>query len=98
VLPGVSSTFHVPGTLTINGVDCDGIGYGDLREGTEVTLTDESGKVLAVGELARTGACSFTFSLDAPTGKKFYGVTISHRGTVHYTEDELRHGLQLSIG
>jgi len=90
--------FTVTGTLTIED-DCTGWGYDDLHDGTEVTLTDENGKLLAVGQLTRTSTCSFTFTLEnVPPGRQFYGITISHRGTLHYSEQQLRQGVELSIG
>jgi hypothetical protein len=98
-LPGTPGSFNVTGSLTINGGDCDSIGYSDLHDGTEVTLVDERGTVLAVADLAQTATCSFDFSFDkVPVGRQFYGVTISHRGTLHYTEAQLRQGIELSIG
>lgn len=98
-ITGAPRTFTTNGTLTISGVDCGSWGYGDLKTGTEVTLTDETGKVLAAGSLTQIATCSFTFTLERiPPGRSFYGVTISHRGTIHYTEAQMRSGLQLSIG
>jgi hypothetical protein len=33
-----------------------------------------------------------------PAGKKFYGVSVSHRGTVQFTEQEIKAGPGLTIG
>jgi hypothetical protein len=96
-VPGVSH-FTVNGDLQIVGGDCGGLGYGDITTGTEVTLTDDSGKVISVGQLMGASACKWTFTLaDVPAGGKFYGITISHRGTLHYTEAQLRQGVHLSL-
>ena len=93
------TSFTVQGTLTIQGGDCSGWGYEDLHDGTEVTLTDENDKLLAVGALTRTSTCSFTFSFDnVPPGRQFYGVTVTHRGTLHDNEQQLRQGVELTIG
>lgn len=96
-IPGVPSTMTVHGRMVIAS-DCTSIGYGDISDGTEVTLTDQDNKVLAVGHLDG-GGCSYQFELDqVPTGEKFYGITVSHRGTVHFTEAEMRAGPVLSLG
>jgi hypothetical protein len=96
-VPGVSR-FTAHGDITIIG-DCSGFGYSDIRSGTEVTLTDDAGKVISVGHLVSTGSCTWDFTLpDVPPGGKFYGVTISHRGTLHYTEAQLRANIHLSLG
>jgi hypothetical protein len=43
--------------------------------------------------------CTFRFAVaDVPGGKKFYGVEISSRGVLRYTEKQMRAGLALSIG
>ena len=97
VTNAVQTSFSVTGSLTIAS-DCGSWGYDDLREGAEVTVTDESGKVLAVGALSGSG-CVYTWQVNGvPVGPKLYGVTVGHRGAVHYTEAELRAGVQLSIG
>jgi hypothetical protein len=94
---GLTPTMTVNGTLIV-APPCGGLGYSDIRGGTEVTITDQAGTVLAVGRLIGED-CRFEFMVPGvPTGKKLYGVTISHRGTLHYTEDEMRAGLSLSLG
>lgn len=96
-VPGIQSTMTVHGRFQINS-DCGSMGYSDISEGTEVTLTDQDNKVLAVGHLNGAG-CSYAFELDnVPTGEKFYGISVSHRGTVHFTEAEMRAGPVLSLG
>jgi hypothetical protein len=97
-VPGVSRGFQVRGMLTV--ANCDSLGYDDIQAGTEVTITDESGKVLAVGKLNGGAAhCNFPFVIDnVPPGEKFYGITISHRGTLHYTEAQMRQELDLTLG
>lgn len=75
-------------------------GFDDIRGGTEVTVTDASGRTLAVGQL-QTGqatgitddtatACRLPFSITGvPGGVGPYGVEIGHRGVNHYTEGHL---------
>lgn len=94
------STFTANGTLTMK-TGCESIGgYGDITTGTQVVLTGD-GKTLSVGTLASTHSstqCAYTFTLEkVPAGLKFYGVTISHRGTVQFTEADLRAGINLTL-
>jgi hypothetical protein len=36
-------------------------------------------------------SCVFSFSTEVPAGKSFYGVTVSHRGTIKFSEVEMAH-------
>jgi len=78
-------------------------GYSDLRPGAQVVVADADGKTLAIGELGvgsgAAVACVLPFTVTGvPAGKKFYGVSVSHRGTVQFTEAELKAGASLTIG
>lgn len=84
-------------------------GYDDIREGAPVTITDPNGKVIALGKLLpgkpqvsgdRATGCLLRFEVDGvPAGLKFYGVEVSHRGSVKFPEDELTgKGVTLSLG
>lgn len=107
------SSFTVNGSLVLadsGGVQklagsvCQGTGgYDDIRQGTQVVVTDESGTVIATGELESGllvgGHCMFAFTVSSvPSGKSFYGVSVSHRGTLQYKQDQLQSGVQLSLG
>jgi hypothetical protein len=77
-------------------------GYDDIAEGTEVVISDDGGKTLAIGHLDSgsfdaNGSCAFSFTMTVPAGKKFYGVTVSHRGTVKFPEAEVTHAA-VSLG
>jgi hypothetical protein len=87
-------------------------GYSDLRDGAQVTLVNESGRVLATTELHRTPGeqtkivdgmwvRSFTFTFaDVPSADR-YGVHVgnSNRGTLWKDADEAESvGFQLSLG
>lgn len=94
----VPSTFDVHGTLVIQD-DCTSLGYSDIGTGTQVTVTDESGTVLGIGDLGQQGQCRWSFLvLNVPAGHRFYGVGIGRRGTIQYTEAQLRAGVSLSLG
>lgn len=83
-------------------------GYSDIAEGTAVTVSDATGTTVALGRLdhgRNDGSlgrqqCSFTFVVaGVPAGKGFYGVEVSHRGRVQYTEAELTsRPLKLTLG
>lgn len=77
-------------------------GFDDIADGTEVVVSDDSGHTLAIGHLGpgafdSNGSCSFPFTLAVPAGKKFYGVTVSHRGTVKFPEGQVAHA-DVSLG
>jgi hypothetical protein len=104
------STFQMDGSInlasgatTYGATTPDGClgyaGYADMNAGTTVTVFDETGKVVALGELqpgtdvGGLGGCLFPFSIaDVPSGSKFYSVEVSHRGRVTITEDVARTG------
>jgi hypothetical protein len=105
----------VTGTLQLNsdsvttsglpmGFACAGNGgYSDIGPGAAVTISDESGKLLAKGSIegsyAQAGSCVLTFKVfDVPAGAKFYKLEVSHRGEMSYTEAEARSGIQVSLG
>jgi hypothetical protein len=106
-----ATTFTVSGSMVLHdgfgadGVPCSGDGgYSDIAEGTQVVISDESSKTLAVGVLKAgrrdsNGRCKFPFEvLRVPTGQSFYGIEVSHRGRLQYSESQIRQGLQLSLG
>jgi hypothetical protein len=88
-----------------SGTTCSGAGgYSDIHAGTGVTIANASGAVIATGALSTGRAsssttCDFAFTVpDVPAGEDFYQVTVSHRGTLTSTADDLRSGLGLSLG
>lgn len=82
-------------------------GYDDLSMGTSVTITDAAGTVVGVGQVNSAhndggmgGTCDLSFKVDGvPTGKGFYGIEVSHRGSVKKSEADLKAGsAELTIG
>lgn len=78
-------------------------GYADIAAGTPVVITDQGGAVIATGQLGtgsatvdtttgRATQCTFTFAVTAVPNRPFYGVTVSHRGTVTYSAAQARGG------
>lgn len=88
--------------------ECEGTGgFSDLREGAQVTVTDAAGSVVAIGALQAgasplVGTCVFPFTIkDVPGGSGFYGVQVGgeQRGTVRFTEDQMRSGaVEIGVG
>jgi hypothetical protein len=93
------------------GNDCQGSeGYDDIREGTSVVVHDSAGKVIATGELSAgvgedvitsqiATSCRFAFRVPDVPREKFYGIEVSHRGTVTFTATQVDDGqVALSLG
>ena len=110
---GTEENFSTDGTLTVSGIGagldsgdpCSGTdGYSDIDFGTQVSVTDAAGTLVAKGSLGLGKetelGCEFPFTVDDITpGSKFYTVEVSHRGGLTQTEDELRAGgLAFTLG
>jgi hypothetical protein len=113
------TTFTFSGTVTVeagsgseatDGGDCvtDG-GYSDISSGAQVTVTDEGGKIVALGNLdpghtaevvgTFASTCVFGFTVrSVPEGVAFYSIEIAHRGALRYTRSDLATPLALSLG
>jgi hypothetical protein len=109
-----SKSFTLIGTMAIIGTEnvknddgsCyGGSGYDDIDTGTQVVVSDSSGKTVAIGKLGKSVMkaanleCVWKFVVNGvPTGQRFYKVEVGHRGEVQYTEKQLRRGIGLSLG
>lgn len=85
-------------------------GYGDLTIGAAVAVTDPAGIIVALGPIT-TGhvgdydgngvtalTCNLGFTVsNIPSGKSFYGVEVTHRGAVTYSEATLRNPITLTV-
>lgn len=87
-----------------DGGGCHGQGgYSDIADGAQVVVTSGS-DTLGVGQLANStytgGNCVFQFVVEnVPLGKRFYGVAVTHRGTIQEPESEAKSGnVALSLG
>jgi len=97
-----------PGVLNLDDVHCKGMnGYEDVDGGTEVTVQDNTGAVIAVGVLEQgkmigsglTRQCGFDFTVTGvPAGKGIYGVGVGHRGVQHFNEADLHGTVRLGLG
>lgn len=106
-------TVSLVGTLTVVGHgngeldrlgdgSCMGSGgYSDIAAGTQVVITDDSGKTLTITHLEPGSgdqfSCEFQFRADVPSGRGYYGVEVSHRGVVKQREVDLG-GIAISLG
>lgn len=84
-----------------------GEGYSDIHAGTQVTITDPAGVVLAIGQLGPGlpivvdgfRSCVFRFTaISAPSGKGIYGIEVSHRGVMRFEEARLAGDIELTLG
>lgn len=78
-------------------------GYSDIRVGAQVFVTDASGKTVGIGQVENSENkglfCDYAFVVrDVPAGLDFYGVEVSKRGRVQYSEEQVRSGITLSLG
>ncbi|WP_215789706.1 hypothetical protein [Paractinoplanes bogorensis] len=105
-------TLTVSGTMALHDDDllsydggCAGNGgYDDISDGASVTVTDAGGEIVGLGSL--TGStmvsgteCDFSFTVTGvPAGKGFYGVEVSHRGSVKYAEADLASPVGVTLG
>ena len=80
-------------------------GFGDLQKGANVTVYNASGKVVGVGQLSRgtipsAGSrgsadpvqCKWSFSVANLPRSDFYGISVTHRGTVNFSAQQVRDG------
>lgn len=110
--PGAS--FSVEGRFTVAaspGEPVSGDGSGcelpstltDIGEGTQITLSEGTSGPVGASTLAYDGgdlsSCTFTFDFDeVPAGAAFYLIEVPGRGQLTYTEDELRAGVEITLG
>lgn len=107
----VAGTFTLTdsiGVLNLDDVHCEGMGgYKDIHDGASVVVTDASGRTVAVGALKNgtlvgegmTRTCMFFFNVSSvPAGLSFYGVEVSHRGSIKKAEADLTAMLALTLG
>jgi len=94
-----------PGTMTVEGsVIVEGCTASsqvpDLDTGTQVVITDQTHAVVALGALETAGPCDWTFRVPGvPTGRAYYSIEVGRRGTLTYSEDQIRgKRVQMTIG
>lgn len=91
-------------SITVSGSSCSGSGgYNDIDQGTQVTVKNGKGDILATTSLgAGSGGqylCSFPFSFQIAEGEARYVVTVSRRGDMGYSFTDLKtNGVALQLG
>lgn len=86
-------------------------GYADITEGAQITVTNQGGDVVAIGKLGAgkvavhpvygdpAKICVFPIQVTGvPTGLSLYGVEVSHRGVVRFSELDLMRPIVLKLG
>lgn len=92
----VKGTFELASsgsTSSAGGCKGDG-GYSDIHEEVEVTVKDETGKLLATSNLGPGTAtgyinCHFEFSIKVPDAVKFCTFEVGRRGDLSFSHDEM---------
>lgn len=79
------------------------VSLSDLGEGTRISLiggiSDTIGSTLLSYDSGDLSSCTFTFDFEeVPSGVAFYLIEIPGRGQLTYTEDELRAGIDITLG
>lgn len=98
-----TSGFDDTNYTSTNGTCTGTSGYDDLAGGTSITVYNNNGKVISVGQLDDgheiDGSCLFTWSISGVPKSPFYKVEISHRGQLTYSYEQAKKGsLDSSIG
>jgi hypothetical protein len=107
-----------PGTFTAHGTvlllyrrgtgqsgECGGeTGYHGIGPGTQITVKDESGELVAVGELGTDTRikqrffCKFRFRVpNVPSNLASYVVEVAHRGAFTYSRAQLQREIGLTL-
>lgn len=104
-----------PPVFGSDGDTCEGQGrYGDIHEGASVTITDQSGVVVAMGSFYGSKItqsimmpgyrkqaavqCTFSFRALVPE-REFYGVEVGQRGVVRFSRAQVdSKSIHLSLG
>jgi hypothetical protein len=92
------------GSITADGSTCHGTrGYSDIGSGTQVTVKNGKGEILASTALGEghgdDTACRFAFSFPITEGQDRYVVSVGHRGEFVYDFEQLRRGgLEIHLG
>jgi hypothetical protein len=98
-----SPSYYTP-AIEVSGTSCRGAGgYSDIRPGTQVTVKNSRGDVLATAELGEGEGgrylCTFPFEFEITEGEDRYVVAVGRRGELSYQFGELKaRGVSLVLG
>lgn len=88
------TSYYVSSSVVSTGIHCyTTSGYDDVNQGTDVTVKDADGKLIALGALSEgmflgNHSCKFTFEIEV-ANSDFYSFHIGNRDDVTYTKSEL---------
>jgi hypothetical protein len=93
-------------TFVSDGKRCDGTnGFADLTVGAPVTVMNAAGNTIATGVLGLghpvhdAFACVFRFTVNGVPKQSVYGIEVSHRGVLRYTQAQVAaHDVRAFIG
>jgi hypothetical protein len=98
----ISQTYTIRGTFTLregsttDSFACSGTGgYSDIRPGTEVTVRDGSGSLIASNQLGVSSynsdsrSCVFAFIVSDVPRADFYEIAVGRRGSLSYSRSQL---------
>ena len=86
-----------------DGDSCRGEGgYSDINSSTQVVLSNGTGDIITRSNLGpgvvRNSACTYSFELEVTEGEESYVLAVGDRGEMTHTFDELKSGVELSLG
>lgn len=100
------ASIHLPsfGGSCDGSTDDNGSGYDDLSAGSQVTVKNGSGHIVAIGTL-RTGRssqsgfeCTMPLKVNSVPKASFYQINIGHRGAIDYSYKQMqRKGWRVSL-
>lgn len=70
-----------------------GSGYSDLAPGTDVTVRNEKGDIIAIGDLEvgqwERRACRLSFTVSDVPSARFYEIEVGRRGAQRYSSEHV---------
>ena len=91
-------------SIASDGTKCQGTrGYSDIGSGTQVTMKNGKGEILAATSLGEGHGdevnCRFSFNFPITEGQDRYVVSVGHRGEFSYSFEQLRRGgVEIHLG
>ena len=86
-----------------DGDSCQGEGgYGDINSSTQVVLSNGTGDIITRSNLGpgevQDSICTYSFELEVTEGEESYVLAVGDRGETTYSFDDLKAGVELSLG
>lgn len=86
-----------------DGDSCQGEGgYGDINSSTQVVLSNGTGDIITRSNLGpgevQDSICTYSFELEVTEGEESYVLAVGDRGETTYSFDDLKSGVELSLG